>query len=265
MSFLHYLFGKQKEKSNSTEPLHEIKSTNDKIDYYGVDGFTFYVNGLQDEFKEFSRVGESVKLWIPKEGGNPDKVRIYHRDGPRGCLGIVPSRYSNIIISHLKDSLDYESIIEEITDNMCKIKCRLYSKEETIKRKENDKESIRTELTKPYNPKKPITINFSIDWKKVVKGGEKLVIKFDDIDSYVQLLEKKHGNSQLELKFLNQNGDIIGIYDKDKTIIQRILKGHFNSFLFDVEVFDTPTESNVNWNGYPTKVVITPYKNNNKR
>ncbi len=258
MSFLDWLFGKHKEKSTSTESLQKIKSTNDKVDYYGVDGFTFYVNGLQDEFKEFSRVGESVKLWIPKEEDNPDKVRIYHRDGPGGCLCIVPSRYSDIIISHLMDSLDYESRIEELTDNMCKIKCRLISKEETI-------ESIRTELTKPYNPKKPITINFSIDWKKVVKGGEKLVIKFDDIDSYVQLLEKKHGISQLELKFLNQNGDIVGIYDKDKTIIQRILKGHFNSFLFDVEVFDTPTESNVNWNGYPTKVVITPHKNNNKR
>lgn len=165
MSFLRWLFGKPNKKPKLiTSPQNIIPANQDQEVINETDGFTFRVDELQTDFKEFSRVGESVKLWIPKID-YPDKVYIYHRDGPGGCLGFVPSKYFNIVISHLKNALDYEAKIEELTENECKIKCRLISKEETKHQKEEDKASLRKELTKPYNPKKPITLTLTTDKK----------------------------------------------------------------------------------------------------
>lgn len=267
MGFLDWLFGKQREKSTYTETPHEINPTNkNQENYYGSDGFTFYVDNLQRNFKEFSCIGESVKLWIPQD--NPDKVYIYHRDGPGGCLGIVPSQYTDIIISTLIESSDYESRIEELTDNKCKIRCKLSSKEETKNRKEKDKESLRTELTKPYKPKKgPFNVRIVSKKKNYTKVGEELVIKFDDIDSYTQSKGDRN-TCKWEIKFLNQKGDIVGILGNDKNNLQRILKLHFNSFLFDVKVLNIKKEERYNEklipiDEYIIELVINPYKNNN--
>jgi hypothetical protein len=91
-----------------------------------------------------------------------------------------------------------------------------------------------------------------IDTKKqdAVKLGEKLMIEFKDLDSY-DLKSKWH------IKFLNQTGDTIGIFydDYSRDTIQRILKAHFNSYLFEIEVSET-----FNSGDYPIKLVITPYK-----
>jgi hypothetical protein len=90
---------------------------------------TFYVDGLQRAFKELSRVGEFVNLYIPRID-YPDEVYIYHKNGPGGCLGLVPSEYSYAIISHKKKGLESYAKIVELTDKTCKINCRLVSKNE---------------------------------------------------------------------------------------------------------------------------------------
>ena len=111
MGFLSWLFGKPNKKSDFIEPPQDVIPANQNQEDSNEAGcLTFFVDGLQIEFKEFSQVGESVKLWIPKVN-NPDKVYIYHGNGPGGCLGIVPSKYSNIVISHLENALDYEAKI----------------------------------------------------------------------------------------------------------------------------------------------------------
>jgi len=271
MSFLRWLFGKPNKKPDRIETSQDGVPANQKKEVVNETGcLTFFVDRLQIEFKEFSQVGESVKLWIPKV--NPDKVYIYHRNGPGGCLGIVPSKYSNIVISHLKKTLNYEAKIEELTENECKIKCRLISKEETKHQKEEDKASLRKELTKPYNPKKSITLTLTTDKKNAAKAGDKLIIEFNDLDSYLQNVSAKRGpdSCQWHIKFLDQTGKTIGILDHDKSTIQRILKAHFNSYVFDIEVLDTFThldyseeKKRSNWKGYPIKLVITPYKSSN--
>lgn len=110
MNFLRWLFGKPNKKPNCIEPHQNDVPANQNKEVSNAIVLSFFVDGLQLEFKEFSRIGESVKLWIPKTN-NPDKVYIYHRDGPGGCLGIVPSEYSDIVMSHLEDGLDYDAII----------------------------------------------------------------------------------------------------------------------------------------------------------
>ncbi|MCK4829591.1 hypothetical protein KA005_78430 [bacterium] len=186
MGFLRWLFGEPNKKPDYIEPPQDVIPANQNQENSNkTNCFTFFVDGLQIEFKEFSQVGESVKLWIPKIN-NPDKVYIYHRNGPGGCLGIVNPKHSNIIISHLKNALDYTAIIEELTENECKIKCRLISKEETKYKIEEDKASLKHELTKVYNPRKPITLMLTTDKKNAAKAGDKLIIEFNDLDSYLQ-------------------------------------------------------------------------------
>ena len=128
---------------------------------------------------------------------------------------------------------------------------------------------MRKELTKSYNPKKPITLTLTTDKKNTAKAGDKLTIEFDDLDSYLQDVSAKRGpySCLWHIKFRNQEGKTIAILDHDKSTIQKILKAHFNSYLFDIEVSDTFThfdyseeKNRSNWKGYRIKVVIKPYK-----
>ena len=142
MGILRRLFGKPNKKPDrllqttqqAVPPIQKPQVLNKTI------WLNFFVDGLQKEFKEFSHVGESVKLWIPKID-YPEKIYIYHRNGPGGCLGIVPSQFFDMIISHLKKGLESVANIEELTENGCKILCGLISKEETEQNKEAE-ESI---------------------------------------------------------------------------------------------------------------------------
>lgn len=225
------------EKEIAGAKTNEDKKTQPSINKTNY--FDFLVDGLQTNFKEISYVGESVKLWIPKD--NAEKVFIYHRDGPGGCLGIVPSKHSNIIISHLKKALEYEAVIEELAENKCKIKCRLISKKETVNKIEGKKASLKAELTKPYKPKGPIKLELKIKNKDNAKAGDKLEIAFSDLDSYLQDVSTKRGpfSCQWHLSFFNQKGETVSILKNNKSTIQKILKAHFNSYLFDIEVSET--------------------------
>jgi hypothetical protein len=189
MSFLSWLFGKSNKKPNIEEPYkgsHPIQESvpinqkhkdSDKTEY-----ISFFVDS--PHIADYTRVGMSVKLWIPKGVKNPDKVYIYHWDGPGGCIGIVPSIYANLIASHLLDALDWNAKIKELNDNACKIKCRLFSGEETKQRASDKKESLRKESTKAYKPKNPITLTITNKNRNLIKVGEKLRTEWNDLDSY---------------------------------------------------------------------------------
>jgi DNA polymerase III epsilon subunit-like protein len=220
-------------------------------------GFIFSVYGPQ----EVTYVGMSVKLWIPKVK-NPDEVYIYPRSAPYS-LGTVPFTYSDLIINHLLEGMSYDARIVECAYNTCKIKCRLISKEENELRKEEYKTSLIKEFKKPYTPKKPIILNIVAKKKKAVKVGDKLIIEFVDLDSF-GLYPKFY--SPWHIKFLNQAGVTIGIFADDENTIERILKAHYNSYLFDIEVVDIENERNSAWKGYPTRLLIKPFKhlNSNK-
>jgi hypothetical protein len=74
MGFLRWLFGKPNKEPDHIEfrikpPVglqqDGVPSNQHKEVSNARDDFSFFVDGLQTEFKEFSQVGESVKLWIP--------------------------------------------------------------------------------------------------------------------------------------------------------------------------------------------------------
>jgi len=231
---------------------NNIQQDSEFQEFLQDDGLSFLVEDFR--IQDTTCTGMSVKLWIPKVK-NPETVYIYDRSSPFGPLGVVPYKYTDIIAEHLMASMDYDARIIELSYNACKIKCRLISKEETDQREKDCKKSFKKELTKPYNPKKPITLMFPMKRKNGAKVGDKLSFKFEDIDSYGPY------PCPWNINFLNKAGDTIGCFSDDRSIIQRILKAHFNSFLFDIEVLEIAKERSTAHKGYPTKLIITPYKN----
>jgi DNA polymerase-3 subunit epsilon len=228
--------------------INENQEDSDLQRFLKEDGLFFTLN--EPHYDAY--VGMSVNLWIPKVK-NPDEVRIYPRNGP-DRLGVV---YSDTIIDHLKTDMGYDARIIELTSNTCKIKCRLISKEENELRKEEYKTSLIREMKKPYRPKKPIALEIATKKKKAVKAGDKVIIEFEDLDSYGYYPKF---NFPWHIKFLNKAGYTIGIFADDRNIIQRLLKTHFNSYHLDVEVLHIAEERSNYWKGYPIKLVITPIK-----
>jgi hypothetical protein len=66
-----------------------------------------------------------------------------------------------MIIAHLVEGLAYEAVIEERTANTCRIRCRLIPKEESDAKRNEERASLRNELTKAYSLKKPITLSLA--------------------------------------------------------------------------------------------------------
>jgi len=258
MSFLSRLFGKKSPISTQTERHDNTNlENNNQLNHYGTQGFTFYVDRLQNDFKSCSSIGEYLNLWVPKDNDIKvfDKVYIYHKNGPGGCLGIVPLEHRDIIFSHLLKSFDYECKVVRLLDNMCEVRCRLFTEQECMDRINQKKDTLEKELTRPYNPQKPLTTEIVINRRNSVKEGDKLIIIFDDLSSYLN-------NYNWCIRFSNQNGDVVGQLEYNRTTIKKILKSHFNSFTIDTEVLNIGDKKDINLKGYITRVVITPYKDN---
>jgi hypothetical protein len=177
-----------------------------------TDGFIFSVDGPR--IADYTHVGMSVKLWIPKIA-HPDKVYIYHRDGPGGCIGIVPSIYSDIIVDHLQDALDYDARIAELNHNICKIKCRLFSIKKTEGTKDKNNASLKIDLTEPYTPKNKTRKKRGGNMRLEDKRQQKLLRKvFNDLDweEFGNPSEKYHG--KIGLIFICPDSD-----DEDQDMV----------------------------------------------
>jgi len=212
-----------------------------------LDGFVFSVG--EAHIQDVTYIGMPVNLWIPNKK-NPEDVYIYHRSCPARSIGIVPFKYSDTIISHLQSSMNYDARIIELTYTSCKIKCKLFTKEEDERRREQHKASLKKELTKLYKPRIPIKLTIPVKKKKGIKVDNKLTIEFEDSQSY-----SGPNSYPYQVKFLNQSDDTIGILDNNKSIIQRLLKAYYNSYNFDVKVLGIGGKRI--WKGYPLELIIT--------
>lgn len=240
---------------NFIEDFEEAVSANRPKDNGNrPESFSFYVDKTKSEELVECQVGDYVNFWSPNN--EPDKVHIFRRGsvGGTGRIGFVPSKYSYIISSHIGKRLEYETEITDLASKRCKIKCRLISKEETEAKKNKEKENLRRDLTKKYSPKKPITFFINADSIKKIKVGDKLQIKFESFDYYIDQ------PYEWRIKLLDSMGNVVGIKkDEKSTILKRILKAHFNSYLFQVDVIST-TEKHECYDS-PVKVTVKPYKN----
>jgi len=188
----------------------------------------FFVDKLQNKFKEFSHVGESVQLWIPKID-YPEKIYIYHRNGPGGCLGIVPPQFFDMIISHLKKGLDSVAYIEEFTKNGCKILCGLISEEETEQNKEAEKSINKAKALEKTNAeeavclyRKAIGILKEIDqnckrnfctWRNQRFPINRLSLLLEKQKRYEECLE--------EIEAYEKSTDKVGLYAGEKESLEK--------------------------------------------
>lgn len=132
-------------------------------DLSNISEFRFSI--VQPNIEECAQIerGDSVNFWSPAD--NPSKIYIYRRGsiGGLGKLGLVPNTFSGMIASHRAKGLPIEAEILDVTTSTCTIYCRLVQAKEIEKDREEEQNKLRTELMKPYRPRKPI--EFSIDAK----------------------------------------------------------------------------------------------------
>lgn len=123
-----------------------------------ADSFVFDVEKIQHDELAQCRVGDYVNVWVPKD--DLRKVYVFRRGsvGGIGRIGYVPSKHSRLIATHLSNRLKYETEIIEINlkKSLCKIKCRLVSKGETLAREaeraKSASDNLKTELQKKVYP-----------------------------------------------------------------------------------------------------------------
>jgi|LGOV01.1.fsa_nt_gb hypothetical protein len=231
MGFLRWLFGEPNKKPDYIEPPQDLIPANqNQEDSNKTNCFTFFVDGLQDNFKEFSHVGESVNLWIP-DVDDPDKVYIYHRDGPGGCLGTVPSEknFDWPIIFHLEAGKNYYAKIIELTENECKIECRLISKEETEHRKEAEEIIIKANALEKTNNeeavclyRKAMGILTEIDqqWEKNFSTWRKQRFPINRL-SLVLERQKRYKECLEEIEAYEKLSDKVGLYAGEKEKLEK--------------------------------------------
>ncbi len=205
---------------------------------------------------ELCQPGNHTTLWMSKD--KPGKIFIFRPGslGGNGRIGFVPSQHARTISSHIAKGLDYESEIIELSGRRCAIECRLFSEEETETRRSAQeatyRQALKDELTKPYNPRKPIELFVDLPVQSGIKAGAKLQIEIQDLDSYLQ------SPNELCIRFLDQAGNTVSTKKDDRSIIKRILRAHFSSYSFDVEVVSTKKQQGFYDN--PAKLILTPYQ-----
>jgi hypothetical protein len=141
----------------------EDQSHKNSKELFGVSEFIFTIDKLNAQELTQAKIGDTVNFWAPDD--DPTKVMIYRRGslGGQGKLGVVPNTYARLIANHRALQLPIETEILEKTPSKCIIRCRLVPAEEINREKNMEQQKLRTELTKPYRPKKPVV--FSVDVK----------------------------------------------------------------------------------------------------
>ena len=232
MNFLRWLFRKPNTKPDSV-PANQNKET---------DCFLFYVD--EPNIQDFTRLGKRVKLWTPKD--DPGRVFVFQGDGPDARLGVVPFKYASIIVPYLIKALDYDAEIVELTDNTCKIQCRLISKEETKHRKEMVREAekiiIKANALEKTNNEEAVCLyrkamgilreidqqgekNF-IAWRKQRFPINRLSLVLERQKRYKECLEEIHAYEKLS--------DKIGLYAGEKERLEK-RKEKIKKWLIDLD------------------------------
>jgi len=217
-----------------------------------TDTFVFELDKVEAAELSQCRIGDPVNLWVRKD--DPSKIYVFRRGsvGGTGRIGFIPSQYSQLIASHIDRGMKCETEIVGLGGRKCEIKYRLISKEETESRILQQAEALRHELTKKYSPTKPIELVLNVESDAMPRNGDKLGVVFDELDKYVR------SPHEWQIRFVDQNGNTVGVKSDEKGVMQRILKAHFNSFLFDIEVLSTKEKHN--WYANPIRLVLKPNK-----
>jgi hypothetical protein len=241
MGFLSRLFS-----SLSINQTRQVRLENPVELESEAGSFIFEVDDVDHDELGKCRIGDWVGLWIPK--GVLDIVYVYRRGsiGGTGKIGYVPQIYTHTIAKHLDQGLKYETEIVKLDDYqmICRIKCRLISKEESeAKQKadlENSAASLRNELQKKYSPKLlSFQINIQLPKNHSLCEGQSIFIKKRPIEYYLQ------NALELFIEFVDITGVVVAKKSYDTKIIRTLLRAYYSNIKITMQItkIDKPSES----------------------
>lgn len=209
----------------------------------------FNVEKVQPEELSECNIKDYVSLWVPK--GDSQKVYIFRKGsvGGTGRIGYLPSKYSSLIATHLSNGLKYETEIIEIDVNklLCKIKCRLISKEETLAKEavsiESARNNLKTELQKKYTPKNSLTIRAQLPKSHKLIEGQELFLEKQTKEYYLQNVPN------LQINFVDTNGAVVAKKTNEPKLIRSVLRAYFSECPMKLQIssIETPDKYILNY------------------
>lgn len=203
-------------------------------DYLGK-VINFSLNNINKRDSSNCKKGDYVNFWTKPE---MDNVLIYspNSTGGSGQLGIVPSKYAQVIKTHILGKKDfgfsgpstnnYEASIIDLSDSSCTIRIKLYSAkeyEQIIQDKvQSDKDATKTELEKKYKMNKPVEIKFDLK-RTDLTDFRKIKLKIFEKEFYIE------NPYEYKLQLIEEEtSKIIAETFSQREKVFRVVKAHYN-------------------------------------
>jgi hypothetical protein len=195
-----------------------------------------------------------VNFWSPPE--DPTKIIIFRGGSVMGGgrLGSVPAEHALIINKHFELGLPVETEILEVSSSACTIYYRLIQAEEVEREKKAQEEKLRAELTKPYQPKKPIIMPIDEFSNFLTVGEQFRLAKTPSIDECVEDIYN------LALDFISADGKTTVTQSNDVGIKKRIVRLIYTFNDLDMQVIKHVDEKSQGKFRYGYGLLITPIK-----
>jgi hypothetical protein len=238
--------------SNTIVFNNQIQNTETKEIFFELDK-------CSSEDLALCKIDSHVSLWIPK-----DRHEIYvFRSGSiggQGRLGFMPNKYIDIVTAHLEQKLDYDTKIVniDIPKSSCRIKCILFSKQETearhAKQFEDAATKLKSELQKKYQPRNSISVRVSLPKNHTLKEEQELFLEKQPLEYYIQ------NAMSLYINFIDLGGNVVAKKNNEPSFVRSILKAYFNqySMKFVIDSIDKPDKYTLNYiNEIEAKVTVS--------
>ena len=202
-------------------------------DYFGK-VISFTLDNISQKILTNCKNGDYVNLWTKAD---MDKVMIYAPNsiGGSGQLGIVPSKYSKIIKTHIlgqkeygfsgPSTNNYDASITNVSGSSCTVGIKLYSAKEHERIIQDminrDKAATKADLDKKYKMTKPVEIKFDLK-RTDVANFDNLKLKVFEKEFYIEY------PYDFKLQLLDGNNRLVAETVSQKEKVSRIVKGFYN-------------------------------------
>ena len=215
----------------------EESDVDDDLDDEGNTVFYFDLDYPRSWVIRKCEIYSPVNLWFPPKGPNKFCIVYQGAPGEHGPqMGVVPKG----VLYRFDDPLGFEYSAEVVnigpSAKSCTIRCKIYNKAVTHAKWQEEKkqkaEKLKPLLSKPYRPKKNITITVDANKDKVelFKRGLKLYLKEKTLEEYLE--EPDH----LALIFCDDKGEEIAEKRIGAAHVMSIIRAQLSGHDIDFEV-----------------------------
>ena len=223
-------------------------------DLSSIPEFKFLIAHSNAEVLACTTIDDYVNFWSPPK--DPTKIIIFLGGTVMGGgrLGSVPNEHALVINEHFELGLPVETKILEVSSSACTIYYRLIQAEEVERNIKIQEEKLRNELTKSYQPKKPIIMPIDEFSNFMTVGEQFRLAKPPSIDMCVQDIYN------LALVFISEDGKTTLTQSNDVDVKKRIVRlvNTFNDL--DMHVIKHVDEKSQGKFRYGYGLLITPIK-----